>query len=105
MYMHDNIRCAIKSLELTGSRLCISFLHIIHSVQLDHYLVLSFYGGSAFLPLNEARDPLMIDEHDVPVMNRGAHPKPLMESLPILKVILPLKRHHQMKVHQFQTLT
>lgn len=57
MYMHDNIRCVIKSLELTGSILCISFLHIIHSVQLDHYLVLSFYGGSAFLPLNETRGP------------------------------------------------
>jgi len=57
------------------------------------------------LPLNEARDPLMIYEHDVPVMNRGAHPKLLMENPPVLKVILPLKKHHQMKAHQFQTLT
>jgi hypothetical protein len=47
----------------------------------------------------------MIYEHDVLVMNRGAHPKPPMESPPIQKVILPLKKHHQMKVHQFQTLT
>jgi hypothetical protein len=39
------------------------------------------------------------------VMNRGVHPKPLMEKPPILEVILPLKKHHQMKVHQFQTLT
>jgi len=42
----------------------------------------------------------MIYEHDVPVMNRGAHPKPLMEKPPILEGILPLKKHHQ-----FQTLT